>query len=82
MIQASNAEITKLAMVAADRLLRPLGGRLLLNVYDELVALVPEEAGGEGLHRLVQAMVRAGKVLLRTVPVEVEGAIGRDWSAK
>jgi len=81
-IQASNAEITKLAMVAADRLLRPLGGRLLLNVYDELVALVPEGAGEEGLRRLVQAMVRAGGVLLRTVPVEVEGAIGRDWSAK
>ncbi len=78
-IQASNAEITKLAMVAAQELLEPLGGRILLNVYDELVALVPEARAEEGIRRLVGAMVGAGKVLLSTVPVEVEGGFGRTW---
>ena len=81
-IQASNAEITKIAMVAAERLLLPLGGRLLLNVYDELVALVPEERGEEGLRRLVGAMVEAGKLLLKQVPVEVDGASGESWACK
>jgi DNA polymerase I-like protein with 3'-5' exonuclease and polymerase domains len=78
-IQASNAEITKLAMVGAQELLEPLGGRVLLNVYDELVALIPEEKAEEGVRRLVGAMTWAGRVLLQTVPVEVEGGFGKTW---
>jgi DNA polymerase I-like protein with 3'-5' exonuclease and polymerase domains len=68
-----------MAMVAAQELLEPLGGRVLLNVYDELVALVPEDRAEEGVRRLVRAMVRAGRVLLETVPVEVEGGFGKTW---
>jgi DNA polymerase I-like protein with 3'-5' exonuclease and polymerase domains len=81
-IQGANADITKLAMVLADRGLRALGGRLILQVYDELVALVPEERAAEGAEVLKRAMLEAAGVLFRQVPVEVDAAFGPDWSCK
>lgn len=81
-IQGANADITKLAMALAERDLRPLGGRLILQVYDELVALVPEGKGPEGAEVLKRAMLEAAGVLFRQVPVEVDPAFGPDWSCK
>lgn len=81
-IQATNADITKLAMVGADAVLRPLGGRLLLQVYDELVALVPEEVAELAAGRLRTVMVEAAKTVLRQVPVEADVAWGASWAVK
>lgn len=81
-IQGANADITKLAMVIAQARLAPLGGRLILQVYDELVALVPETQASAGAEALKDAMLTAAGTLLRTVPPEVDVAWGEDWSCK
>lgn len=81
-IQAANAAITKRAMVLADQGLKPLGGRLLLQVYDELVALAPEPVAERAATVLREAMVAAAQELLHQVPAAVDVAWGESWAAK
>lgn len=79
-IQGGNADITKLAMIIIDHFLRPLGGRVVLNVYDEIVSSVPQKYTHEGLAIVTTAMKVAAETVLKTVPIEVDGVISTSWS--
>jgi DNA polymerase-1 len=81
-IQGTAADIMKIAMVRADRLLAEsdLSTRLILQIHDELLFEGPA-AEAEAIQALaVEAMTGA---FTMDPPLEVEAGIGRDWlSAK
>jgi len=75
-IQGSAADIMKLAMLALPPALAPLGGRLLLQVHDEVVAEVPEERAAEAAARVQAAMAGAYPL---DVPLLAEVGVGASW---
>jgi len=78
-VQGSAADIIKMAMLAADadRELAALGGRLILQVHDELVMEAPADAASRVGDRLGRLM--AGVVSL-AVPLTVDTGVGETWA--
>ncbi len=78
-IQGSAADIIKLAMIRAhaDERIRELGGRLILQVHDELLLETPEATAQEAGARMKEIM--AGVVEL-SVPLVVDMGVGRNWA--
>jgi DNA polymerase-1 len=75
-IQGTAADIMKLAMLKLAPELRALGGRLLLQVHDELVAEVPTAAVERAAVAVREAMASA--YTLR-VPLVAEVGSGSNW---
>jgi len=76
LIQGSAADCTKEAMIRADKPLRKLGGRIVLQVYDEIVAEVPLDKIDEGMRVLREAM----ESVEFDVPMLSDGKVGkRSW---
>ena len=78
-IQGSAADIIKLAMlkVHSDPVLRGLLARLILQVHDELVLEVPQDAAREAGERLRELMQ---SVVALDVPLKVDLGVGRTWA--
>jgi DNA polymerase-1 len=83
-IQGTQADIIKLAMVEADKLMRSSGRsddvRLLMQVHDELVFEIPA-TGAESIARELRSVMEsvAPTKELNDVPILAEIAIGKDW---
>ncbi len=75
-IQGSAADIMKLAMLRLAPALAPLGGRLLLQVHDEVVAEAPEGAAAAAAAAASEAMAAAYPL---RVPLLAEVGVGRNW---
>ena len=80
MIQGTNADITKIAMAIAQRDLLPLGGTVVMNVYDELVAQAPRERIQEALAIVKRAMEDAARLVLKEVPIAVDAVATTSWN--
>ncbi|WP_320170744.1 DNA polymerase I [Maridesulfovibrio sp.] len=78
-IQGSAADIIKMAMinVAANSEIRDLGGRLILQIHDELLVEGPE-TNIEGIGRLLQEEMQSVTSLV--VPLKVDLGLGRNWA--
>ncbi len=78
-IQGTAADVMKLAMLRADRLLRERvpQARLLLQVHDELIAECPEALAEEVKAVLVEAMEGAAEL---SVPLTVDAKAARSWA--
>lgn len=78
-VQGTAADIIKRAMVALDRdlIARRLPARLLLQVHDELVLEVREDAREEVAEVVRQAMEGAADLV---VPLRVDSAYGASWA--
>ena len=78
-IQGTAADIIKLAMVRVrDRLMKEgLGGRLVLQVHDELIVECPEEEAERTAEILREEMEQ---VMTLSVPLTVEAKYGRTWA--
>jgi DNA polymerase-1 len=78
-IQGTAADVVKLAMLRVDEALRreALPARMLLQVHDELVLEVEEEAA-DALAAMVRREMEGAAVL--RVPLEVEVGQGRSWA--
>jgi len=83
-IQGTQADIIKLAMVKADKLIEEKGWRtdakLVLQIHDELVYEVAEkdaEAVAREICAVMESVVPKGK--LSGVPIVAEVSIGEDW---
>ena len=78
-IQGTAADVMKLAMLRADRLLRERApeARLLLQVHDELIAECPTGQEEAVKAALVEAMEGAAQL---SVPLTVEAKAGRSWA--
>jgi DNA polymerase-1 len=79
-IQATSADIVKLAMVWVDEAITPHGGKLLLQIHDELVAIAPSGAPAEICYELMGAkMIEAEQEFLEVVESKVKGHRGQSW---
>ncbi|HHW77470.1 MAG TPA: DNA polymerase I [Xanthomonadaceae bacterium] len=77
-MQGTAADIIKRAMLAVDRWLQESSfpARMLMQVHDELVFEVAEDAVTEAGERIRAAMVAAAEL---RVPLEVEIGVGANW---
>lgn len=77
-IQGSAADLIKLAMVQIDRFLekRKAKTKMVLQIHDELIFMVPEEEIDEMKEKLGDLMVKVFKL---EVPLEVECGVGHTW---
>ncbi|HET7478578.1 MAG TPA: bifunctional 3'-5' exonuclease/DNA polymerase [Rubrobacteraceae bacterium] len=78
-IQGASADIAKLALIYIRKELKDLDARLINSIHDEFVIECAEELAEEVSERTRSAMIRAGEVLLKKVPVEVEVGVSREW---
>lgn len=78
-IQATNADIAKLAMVLVAPRIKPFGAKIVLCVHDELVAECPLSCIEEVNIIVRDAMLEAEGEFLTKVKCEVEGGHGRYW---
>jgi DNA polymerase-1 len=77
-MQGSAADIIKRAMIDVDAWLQAskAPARLIMQVHDELVLEVADEAIETLVQQLRQHMARAATL---TVPLKVDVGIGRNW---
>lgn len=78
-IQATNADITKLAKVLVAPRLKKLGAYLLLSVHDELVIEAPADKIDEALKVLCDTMLEAEQEFFQVVKTAVSGKKGDHW---
>jgi DNA polymerase-1 len=78
-MQGSNADIIKVAMIAIHRRLRAEGraARLVLQIHDELLLEAPENEVGAVKELLREEMCRAYQL---DPPLAVDVGIGEDWN--
>ena len=78
-IQGSAADIIKKAMldVHADAQIRDLGGRLILQIHDELLLEAPENAAQTAGQRMKDIMA---SVVRLDVPLVVDMGVGKNWA--
>jgi DNA polymerase I-like protein with 3'-5' exonuclease and polymerase domains len=79
-IQGTNADVTKLAMHLIQEKVKPLGGRVALQMYDEIVTQVPEGIAEWGESVVQSCMKAAAQMVLTDVPAAVDSMISRSWS--
>src|SRR5690606_33895606 len=70
-IQGCNADVTKLAMALIDQFVAPYGGRVVLQVYDEIVTEVPRRYAEQAYAEVRAAMLAAANPVFDNVPVAV-----------
>ncbi len=75
-IQGTAADIMKRAMLNLAPALQSLGGRLLLQVHDEIVAEVPVDAAAAAVAAVREAMAAAASL---RVPLVAEVGVGPNW---
>jgi len=77
-IQATAADIMKIAMIRVNRALKQSGlhARLLLQVHDELIAECPAEEAEQVAELLSREMQAAAEL---SVPLTAEAGIGSSW---
>ena len=78
-IQGTAADIIKLAMIRADRMLRAANvkSRILLQVHDELVLEVVDEEIPQVKEILKEAMEHAAEL---SVPLVIDINVGKNWA--
>lgn len=79
--QGTGADIMKEILVRADGALRPLGGKVILTVHDEVLAEVPADRAGAAAPLLKDAMEAAAH-WIAPIPVPVDVVIADSWAEK
>ncbi len=77
-IQGAAADLIKLAMIRAERMLKEAGleSRLILQIHDELIIEAPIEEAERAKAILREAMTNAAEL---KVPLAVDVGIGKSW---
>ena len=55
---------------------------LIGTVHDEIILESPQEKAQEIFHFLKETMIKAGKIYIQQVPIEVDIVIAKNWSEK
>lgn len=79
-IQGANADMTKLALIYIHKALEGYDARLINTVHDEIVVEAREDQAPEVLQIVESNMVKAGEVMIKSVPVLVDAHIDDHWS--
>lgn len=82
LIQGGSGDLTKVAIVEANRAFRAAGhgAKVLLTVHDELVCSSPEEYAEETKKLLEKAMTENFIAQKIRVPVTADAGIGKTWA--
>lgn len=77
-IQGSNADITKLAMIACDHFFRKTGMKtvIILQIHDELVFQIPIGEIDQWQENIPRLMSNVYKL---SIPLDVDARIGKNW---
>jgi len=78
-VQGSASDICKKAMIKAQPQVAAFGGKLLVQVHDELVVNVPDDDRVDYYSEIIQESMGHGKDL-NGVPIVVTAHYGRTWS--
>lgn len=80
-IQGTGADLLKLAVLMFDVEIKKRGLKAFpVNlIHDEILVECPEGQEKEVQKSLEEAMVRAGRIVLKEVPVEVDSSTGKSW---
>ncbi len=81
-IQGTAADIIKKAMAMSFPYLNSNGIHLIGTVHDEIILESPQEKAQEIFHFLKETMIKAGKIFIQQVPIEVDIVIAKNWSEK
>ena len=79
-IQGANADMTKIALIYLRTALKGYEARTVNTVHDEIVVEAREDQAEEVKHIVEDAMVRAGQVILKVVPIVAEASLADYWS--
>jgi len=79
-IQGCAGDIAKLALGYVNDALKGLDARLINSIHDEYVIECKREDAENVAELVKQAMIKAGRNLLKSVPVEVEVRISKEWA--
>lgn len=76
-LQGTAADLIKMAMIAIDKEILHLQGKMILQIHDELIFEVPESE-----IPIFEALVKEKmeKVTQLEVPIEVNLAVGKNWA--
>ncbi len=75
-----NADMTKIALIYLRTALRGYDARTVNTVHDEIVVEVRDDQAEEVKQIVEDAMVRAGEVILKVVPIVAEASVADYWS--
>jgi DNA polymerase I len=78
-IQGTNADITKIALVKLYRRLKDYNAKIVNCIHDEVTIEVIDEQAKEVRDIVEEEMIKAGEVLLKTVPIKVDCKITDFW---
>ena len=79
-IQGCNADMTKLALINLRAALSGWDARTVNTVHDEIVVEAREDQAEEVKHLVEEAMLDAGKAILKEVPIVADAAVADYWS--
>ncbi len=80
-IQGTAADVIRRAMIRMPAALEGLPAKMLLQVHDELVFEVDEDAVGETISRARTVMEGAPEPAVKlSVPLTVDAGVGRNWA--
>lgn len=77
-VQGSAADICKKAMISAHNTLKEYRAKLLVQVHDELVVMIPEEFSEEGTKLLIESM--GDGTSINSIPLKVSCHSAYNWS--
>lgn len=80
-IQGTSADMTKLAIIYLNEALQKFGGRIVFAVHDEIVSEVPEQYAEEAVKVVRECMIRAGELMVKSVPIGVDVHVGPTWGS-
>jgi DNA polymerase I-like protein with 3'-5' exonuclease and polymerase domains len=80
-IQGSGADMVKYALVfIRERFIKEkIDAKIIHTVHDEIVCEAEESVANDALNMQREEMLRAGRLLLKSVPVEAEGEVSDMW---
>lgn len=81
-VQATGSDLLKMAVVFFGKLKKDLDAQIVNLVHDEIIVESDEECSQKAKDILSQSMLKAGRILLKKVPVEFEVEIVETWADK
>ncbi|EDL47112.1 POM1, putative [Plasmodium vivax] len=81
-VQGTCADILKLSLVELYKNLRPINGKIILCVHDEIIIEVDKKYQEDALKILVESMENSASFFLKKVKCEVSVKIAQNWGSK
>ena len=81
-IQATGSDMLKMAVNFFGILKKDLDAYIVNLVHDEIIVEAKEDIAPQAKNILEESMKKAGKILLKKVPVEYEANIVKSWAEK